>query len=63
MLKTEIIENYREKHGLTRSELASRFGMLPSNYTMMMLSKSTTFKTLYIIARLFKISAKKLIDD
>jgi transcriptional regulator with XRE-family HTH domain len=63
MLKTEIIETYRTKHKLTKSELAKKFGMLPSNYTMMMVSKSTSLKTIYKIARLFNISAKKLIDD
>jgi transcriptional regulator with XRE-family HTH domain len=63
MLKTEIIENYRQRHSLSRSALAKRFGMLPSNYTMMMDSKSTTLKTLYKISTTLKISAKKLIDD
>jgi transcriptional regulator with XRE-family HTH domain len=63
MLKTDIIENYRTKHKLTKSELAKKLGMLPSNYTMMMDSKSTSLKTIYKIARLFDISAKKLIED
>jgi DNA-binding XRE family transcriptional regulator len=63
MLKTDIIENYRIKHDLTKTELASKLKMLPSNYTMMMDSKSTSLKTIYKIARLFKISAKKLIED
>jgi transcriptional regulator with XRE-family HTH domain len=62
MLKTEIIENYRKKHGLTKSVLALKFGMLPSNYTMMMKSKSTTLKKLDFIAEKMNISAKKLID-
>ena len=63
MLKTDIIENYRTKHKLTKSELAKKLGMLPSNYTMMMDSKSTSLKKIYKIARLFNISARKLIED
>ena len=65
MLNTEIIENYRKKHGLTRSALAKQFGMLPSNYTMMMRpnNRSTGFKTLYRIASVMKISVKKLLED
>jgi antitoxin component HigA of HigAB toxin-antitoxin module len=63
MLKTEIIENYRKKHNLLKSTLASNFGILPSNYTMMIKRKSTTLLTLDRIAKVMKISAKKLIDD
>ena len=65
MLNTDIIENYRKKHGLTRSQLALKFGMLPSNYTMMMRpnNRSTGLKTLYRIASVMKISVKKLLED
>jgi transcriptional regulator with XRE-family HTH domain len=61
MLKTDLIENYRTKHKLTKSALAKKFDMLPSNYTMMMASESTTLKTLYRIANVMKVSAKTLI--
>ena len=61
MLKIEIIENYRMKKKLTKSELAFQLGMLPSNYTMMMKSKSTTFLTLERIAKVLNIKSKELI--
>lgn len=63
MLKTDVIEKYRINNNISKSELAKKLQMLPSNYTMMMDSKSTSLKTIYKIARLFKISAKKLIED
>jgi transcriptional regulator with XRE-family HTH domain len=61
MLKTKLIEQYRIRNGLTKTALAKKFGMLPSNYTMMMISKSTTLKSLYKIAKVVKIKAKDLL--
>ena len=62
MLKTETIENYRKKRGLTKSKLAEMFGILPSGYTMMMISKSTTMPRLDKMAEVMGVSPRRLID-
>ena len=62
MLKKEVIENYRIKRKLTKSKLAEMFGMLPSNYTMMMISGSTTLSRLDKMAEVMRTSPRKLID-
>ena len=61
MLNTNIIEKYRTKKKLTKSELAFQLGMLPSNYTMMMKSQSTTLLTLDKIARVLNLKPKDLV--
>lgn len=62
MLKIETIETYRKKRGITRTKLAEDFGMLPSTYTMMLHSRSTTLARLDKMAEVMGTSPKKLIE-
>jgi transcriptional regulator with XRE-family HTH domain len=61
MLNIVKIETYRKKKKLHKQDFAKAMGMLPSNYSMMLASKSTTLETLDRIAAYMKTKARNLI--
>ena len=60
-LNIKKLEAERKRLNLTKSEFSKRFGMVASNYGKMLLSKSTTLKTLAKIASNLRIDPKDLL--
>ena len=60
-LNIKKLEAERKRLNLTKSEFSKRFGMVASNHGKMLLSKSTTLKTLAKIASNLRIDPKDLL--
>ncbi len=60
-LNIKKLEAERKRAGLTKAGFSKRFGLTQSTYGKMLLSKSTTVKTMNKIASVLKIDAKDLL--